>query len=241
MKKGTTVMILGMLVFVLSSCSYRDIEDNTKEKLEQTVENIGKQKDSEEDLSKTTYPQDGTIEDGKFIMQARWGNPRFEMSGGGDVDYEIYDVKVYPTLEEGLAACTNKAGVDMESNVYPDDEDAASEGGFLTMKVDIKNINYRGDNENGGCSVEQLHFIRRDDFEKVGTFDDYRQENPVYLDPQGPNEKEFWYPVVKPGEIVTCTLGFQMENVSKGFLKDYVLYVTGGTKYYEFPWDEWLD
>lgn len=200
------VFLLCMSIYCVG-CSYREVEDSAKEKLaEQTVKetNIIEETESTE------------VNDGTLVIHTGTGgtDDAYGPDSTSKVDFTIHDVQFYPSyvgvVEE--AECTF-----LDVPVLGDKD--KSEYGFLLMEIDVKNINYSGDSEDGTINMSVIGMSLKEISPDSASEGAVR----IYLNPHGTGNTDYWHFLVKPGETKTCTMGFLLRDTDVSKLKDYAI------------------
>ncbi len=115
----------------------------------------------------------------------------------GNLTYTLHDFKLYDSPEE--------ASVDQDKLMTIDARDYMDRSKFLTVQVDIKNIDFQGDGKDGEgeLNVSLLTISPNEPDESLQWAGSY----PVYLSEPG-KDSSYYHVWVKPGETKTVTVAY---------------------------------
>lgn len=222
MKRKFTVFLGGMcMMALLGGCSYREVEDNIKADLaEQEQQEMG-----QDAAAGSGHTESG---DGTLMIRAGEDGSLFTVDGSGSrVDFAIHDVEFYSSYSDFQAQTENRVG-----ETYADIENC----GFLTMEIDVTNIDYAGDSTDGAINMTEIGISKKQVDENAG----WSGADAIYLDPHGTGETDYWHIVVKPGETKTCMMGFMIEDTDASRLDEYAIAPAGQINlggYYDIPYE----
>lgn len=132
---------------------------------------------------------------GSLVIEAGPDKPVYD---SGSLIYTLHDFKLYESAEA--------ASISEEKMVLEDARSYADRSKFLLMQVDIRNIDYQGDDNdgNGEMNLSLFMIMPREQDES----DQWGGSLPVYLSEPGQGAADYYHVFVKPGETRTVTVGF---------------------------------
>lgn len=145
-----------------------------------------------------------------------------EISENGAMICTIHDFCLYDAAEE--------ADVSQDHMKTIDAEDYMDRSKFLTIKVDINNINYPGDYEDGKTNVSMFTIEPKE----RGNDELWDGSYPVYVSEAGTGETDYYHVLIGQGETKTITLGFYVPVKDAEELRDQCRIAVGGSCY-EIP------
>lgn len=209
------------LIGSLCSCSYREFEDNVKLQMEEQ----SRKKEKQEQKEQAAEADKEAAADGTYALTIHAGEENEEISVdgiGSRVDFTIHDVKFYQKAAD-----------------FPDAENLADylvmdleNSGFLTMEIEVTNIDYAGDYRDGAINMTLIGVGKTDRDEEA-----FAETEVAYLSPHGEGET-YWHLLVKPGETKTCTMGFLLDTTDASRLGEYKIAQSGivGEGSHEIPY-----
>lgn len=213
--KVTSVCTL--LAFLLFGCSYRNLEDGLREKAGEVMQ------PEKETVVET--PEDDR-EKHRVVIHTEGSDNPFSVDGiGSKVDFTIYGVHFYENAMDF-------PGISEARQSLADPREC----GFLTMKVDVHNVNYAGDAADGTVHMGLIGISKKEVDENAawpGGADG------VWMSPHGDGD-DYWHFPVKPGETKTCKMGFLIQDTDAAKLGDYVIASGGAASLggcYEIPYE----
>lgn len=140
----------------------------------------------------------GNAGEGSVVIET---GPEKQAYDVGNVVYTLHDFKLYDSPQE--------ASLDPDKLVTIDAKGYMDRSKFLTVQVDISNIDYEGDERNGEgeMNITLLTIAPNEPEESL----QWAGSWPVYLSEPGANPGEngkYYHIWVKPGETKTVTIGF---------------------------------
>lgn len=140
----------------------------------------------------------GNAGEGSVVIEA---GPEKQLYEVGNVVYTLHDFKLNDSPQE--------ASIDPDKLVTTDAKDYMDRSKFLTVQVDIHNIDYAGDETagEGEMNIALFTIAPKEPDESL----QWSGSWPVYLSEPGaePGENGKYYHIwVKPGETKTVTIGF---------------------------------
>lgn len=132
---------------------------------------------------------------GSLVIEAGPDKPVYD---SGSLIYTLHDFKLYESAED--------VSISKEKMVLEDARSYADRSKFLLMQVDIRNIDYQGDDNdgNGEMNLSLFMIMPREQNES----DQWGGSLPVYLSEPGQGATDYYHVFVKPGETKTVTVGF---------------------------------
>jgi hypothetical protein len=198
--KRMTVMVL-CSVLLLAGCGKGNESSIQTEDIRQ-VQNAGENDYStgEQELA------DSNEEDDSVVIAF---GPDRQLYEEGSIIYTLHDFKLYGSPGE--------ASVSTDELVMADAEYYADRSKFLTVLVDIHNIDYAGDNKDDGgeMNISCLTIAPNEPDEALQWEGSY----PVYLKEPGTGETDYYHVWVKPGETKTVMIGFYVPVKDVGELR----------------------
>lgn len=132
---------------------------------------------------------------GSLVIEAGPDKPVYD---SGSLIYTLHDFKLYESAED--------VSISKEKMVLEDARSYADRSKFLLMQVDIRNIDYQGDDNDGNGEMNlSLFMIMPKDLDES---DQWGGSLPVYLSEPGQGATDYYHVFVKPGETKTVTVGF---------------------------------
>lgn len=124
--------------------------------------------------------------------------PDKPVDNSGSLIYTLHDFKLYGSAED--------VSISEEEMVLEDAGSYADRSKFLLMQVDIQNIDYQGDDNDGDGEMNLSLFtiVPKEQSES----DQWSGSLPVYLSEPGQKATDYYHVFVKPGETRTITVGF---------------------------------
>lgn len=116
----------------------------------------------------------------------------------GSLVYTLHDFKLYESAQD--------VSISEEKMVLEDARSYADRSKFLLMQVDIQNIDYQGDDNDGKGEMNLSLFMIMP--KEQDESDQWGGSLPVYLSEPGQGEMGYYHVFVKPGETKTVTVGF---------------------------------
>lgn len=113
----------------------------------------------------------------------------------GNMVYTLHDFKLYESPEEASVSFDEMYTIDAQSYL--------NESKFLTVQVDISNIDYKGSYQDGSINLSLFTIGPQ----KYKEGDVWSGSLPVYLS-EGGKDADFYHVLVKEGETKTITVGF---------------------------------
>ncbi len=101
---------------------------------------------------------------------------------------------------------------------------------FLLMQVDIHNIDYKGDPDDGSINVSRFMIVP----EEYGGLGDWDNSYPVYLSEAGTGETDYYHVMVDEGETKSFTIGYYVPVKDAGELRSKCRIVVS-ERYFEIP------
>ena len=132
---------------------------------------------------------------GSLVIEAGPDKPVYD---SGSLIYTLHDFKLYESAEA--------ASISKEKMVLEDARSYADRSKFLLMQIDIRNIDYQG-NANDGSGEMNLSLFTIMPREQDES-DQWGGSLPVYLSESGQGAADYYHVFVKPGETRTVTVGF---------------------------------
>lgn len=138
---------------------------------------------------------DSNVGDDVVVVEA---GPDKKVYETGSLIYTLHDFRLYEGPED--------ASVVPEKQVMIDAEYYADQSKFLLMQVDIHNIDYQGDDNdgNGEMNLSMFMIMPREQDES----NQWGGSLPVYLSEHGQGETDYYHVFVEPEETKTITVGF---------------------------------
>lgn len=138
--------------------------------------------------------ENGNAGEGVVVIEA---GPEKQLYEDGNLVYTLHDFKLYDSPEE--------AGIDQDKLMTADAKYYMDRSKFLTVQVDINNLDFAGDEKDGEGEMNLSLFTVSpnepdESLQWAGSY-------PVYLSEPGEQEK-YYHVWVKPGETKTVTIAF---------------------------------
>lgn len=132
---------------------------------------------------------------GSLVIEAGPDKPVYD---SGSLIYTLHDFKLYESAEA--------VSISEEKMVLEDARSYADRSKFLLMQVDIQNIDYQGDDNDGNGEMNLSLFMIMP--KELDESDQWGGSLPVYLSEPGQGATDYYHVFVKPGETKTITVGF---------------------------------
>lgn len=202
-KRMTAAVLCGIVLF--SGCGRTEAGSGDVVSAVQEVAGVNVQEDDQSNIQETSQSNDNSAGAGSAQENENAGEdmlvietgPEKQLYEDGNVVYTLHDFKLYDSPEE--------AAIDKDKLMTADAEYYMDRSKFLTVQVDINNLDFAGDEKDGEGEMNISMFIISpnepdESLQWAGSY-------PVYL--SEPGEKEKYYHVwVKPGETKTVTIAF---------------------------------
>lgn len=202
-KRMTAAILCGIVL--LSGCRKAEAGSGYEVSAVQEEAGVDVQEENQSNIQETSQPHDdsagaesaqknGNTGEGVAVIEA---GPEKQLYEDGNLVYTLHDFKLYDSPEE--------AGIDKDKLMTIDAEYYMDRSKFLTVQVDINNIDFAGDEKDGEgeMNISMFTISPNEPDESLQWEGSY----PVYL--SEPGEKEKYYHVwVKPGETKTVTIAF---------------------------------
>lgn len=202
-KRMTAAVLCGIVL--LSGCGKAEagsgeaasavLEEAEMEVQEENQSNIQETPQSNDDSSGAESAQKNeNAKEGVVVIET---GPEKQVYEDGNLVYTLHDFKLYDSPEE--------AAIDKDKLMTTDARYYMDRSKFLTVQVDINNIDFAGDEKDGEgeMNISMFTISPNEPDESLQWEGSY----PVYL--SEPGEKEKYYHVwVKPGETKTVTIAF---------------------------------
>lgn len=137
----------------------------------------------------------GAAGSGSLVIEAGPDKPVYD---SGSLIYTLHDFKLYESAED--------ASISEEKMVLEDARSYADRSKFLLMQVNIRNIDYQGDDNDGNGEMNLSLFMIMP--KELDESDQWGGSLPVYLSEPGQGKTDYYHVFVKPGETRTVTVGF---------------------------------
>lgn len=134
----------------------------------------------------------------------------------GSMVFTLHDLMLYESPEE--------AGIDVAAMYTIDAENYADRSKFLLMQIDVNNIDYKGDYEDGSINLSLFTIMPRNG----ETYADWYCSLPVYLSEPG-EDTDFYHVLIEKGQTKTVTLGFYVPVSDAGELCTQCIISIGGS------------
>lgn len=148
----------------------------------------------------------GSAQVGAVVIES---GPDRQLYAEGSLIYTLHDFNFYESPED--------ASVAQDELLMADAEYYADRSKFLTFQVDINNIDYAGDNNDGQGEMNISFFAIAP--HKPDEALQWAGSYPVYLSEHGKGETDYYHVWVKPGETKTVTAGFFVPVKDAGELR----------------------
>lgn len=132
---------------------------------------------------------------GSLVIEAGPDKPVYD---SGSLIYTLHDFKLYESAED--------VSISEEKMVLEDARSYADRSKFLLIQVDIQNIDYQGDDNDGNGEMNLSLFMIMP--KELDESDQWGGSLPVYLSEPGQGATDYYHVFVKPGETRTVTVGF---------------------------------
>lgn len=187
-----------MLILVSCSCSYKEIEDNARNKLNAAIEAKKQSGNMEEQDEGSAVER--TTEGIKFELESENVG-----EGGGHMNYIITDARYYPSVE---AAGIEKDELASEY-VYADWIESDRPFSFIVLNVIIENIDAPGSPEDGHFNVSRLYLMDSSDEDGMATSPDEEVFFGLqYQSIHGTGETDYYHVQVEMGEKIELEMGY---------------------------------
>lgn len=208
-KNWVAMLLCGALLLGGCGSSGSDTKKNGVEEIsaqETGVEEAGVQEDGAGEAEAQDVGEEGSSADemgtsgaaaggGSLVIETGPDKPAYD---SGSLVYTLYDFKLYESAED--------VSISEEKMVLEDAERYADRSKFLLMQVDIQNIDYQGDDNDGKGEMNLSLFMIMP--KEQDESDQWGGSLPVYLSEPGQGENDYYHVFVKPGETKTVTVGF---------------------------------
>lgn len=235
-KMTTVILLLSVLVFILSACSYKEFEDSMKDKLNKPEE--------EEYINPAKIPEKSTNTENEDTSESEekrlytvGETITFAYPTTGYVQYTLNEAHIVDNINDlGI-----KKDDFLDSLYIADNGDISNDKRLLTVDVTIKNIDYQGhyeDEEEYTINIESSVGFKDAIEDPDGPF----LFEPVYFSEHPENYKDdYLYFPLNIGEEIDATVGWIIpeENLNEEPL--YYVIGAGGffdlLEYFELTFD----
>lgn len=194
-KRMTAVALCGIVL--LSGCGKAEAVSGEAASVvqEENQSNIQETSQSNDDSAVAESAQEnGNAGEDVLVIET---GPEKQLYEDGNLVYTLHDFKLYDSPEE--------AGIDQDKLMTADAKYYMDRSKFLTVQVDINNLDFAGDEKDGEGEMNLSLFTISpnepdESLQWAGSY-------PVYLSEPGEQEK-YYHVWVKPGETKTVTIGF---------------------------------
>lgn len=194
-KRMTAVALCGIVL--LSGCGKAEAVSGEAASVvqEENQSNIQETSQSNDDSAVAESAQEnGNAGEDVLVIET---GPEKQLYEDGNLVYTLHDFKLYDSPEE--------AGIDQDKLMTADAKYYMDRSKFLTVQVDINNLDFAGDEKDGEGEMNLSLFTISpnepdESLQWAGSY-------PVYLSESGEQEK-YYHVWVKPGETKTVTIGF---------------------------------
>lgn len=196
MKNKNWVAMLLCGAMLLGGCGNSGTD--TKEAVVEDVsaqEELIKEADIQENLAEKVDTSGASAENGSLVIEAGPDKPVYE---SGSLIYTLHDFKLYESPED--------VSISEDKMVLEDARSYAARSKFLLMQVDIQNIDYQGDGNDGDGEMNLSLFTIAP--KEQNESDEWVGSLPVYLSEPGQRASDYYHVFVKPGETRTIAVGF---------------------------------
>lgn len=202
-KRMTAAFLCGMVL--LSGCGKAEAVSGDAASAVREEAGVDVQEENQSNIQETAQSNDdgagaeaaqenGNAGEGVVVIEA---GPEKQLYEDGNLVYTLHDFKLYDSPEE--------AAIDKDKLMTADAEYYMDRSKFLTVQVDINNLDFSGDEKDGEGEMNLSLFTI-----SPGEPDESLQwagSYPVYLSEPGEQEK-YYHVWVKPGETKTVTIAF---------------------------------
>lgn len=236
--KNSRIFVLALCsICLLGGCGSRNGEEREKETaILAAAENM------QEDLHKTDAPDDtdnstngtdnsadsasnntnGTANSAKENALVIEMGPDKEVWEEGNVICTLHSIRLYDS--PGDVSINEDDMYTIDARSYMD------RSKFLLMQVDIHNIDYKGNPDDGSINVSWFMIGPEED----GGLGDWYNSYPVYLSEAGTGETDYYHVMVDEGETKSFTIGYYVPVKDVGELRSKCRIMVG-EQYFEIP------
>lgn len=228
-------------ICLLGGCGSRNGEEREKE-----AAVLAAAENTQEDLHKSDAPDAGAGEDilsSSDTMEGDNTSGSTTDSTGNSAKENALVIEMGPdkeVWEEGNMICTLHSFRLYESpgDIPINEEDMYTidagrymdRSKFLLMQVDIQNIDYKGNPDDGSINVSRFMIGPEED----GGLGDWYNSYPVYLSEAGMGETDYYHVMVDEGETKSFTIGYYVPVKDAGELRSKCRIMVG-EQYFEIP------